>query len=366
MTRNGPDLSFGGGDGIATTALAFVGGAGEIGIGVQKSGKIVISATVANAAVPADRDVAVARLNPDGTLDMTFGDGGVRVLDFNSALISGTTVTGADAARGLALDAKGRIYIIGAQRGEGLFNGAARTDIDFVITRLSKNGDVDDDFGTGGKHVLDIRGVAPNFTPSAATPRGIQVLADGSVIGAGYAGTEGLVGAQPVLYKLDTHGDLVSAFADNGVFHAQVLDLQTEVYGIAIHDTHVVTAGYGRDSGTTNDWVSLRFNLTTGSVTQTWGDAPKGAVLIDPSGTVLGDNCRNAVALPGGKTVLVGSTGPGNMPAQDAAFAVLDADGHLDTATGRCPHLRLRRSAVGTPRNGGNDRFGAVRCPARM
>jgi hypothetical protein len=38
--------------------------------------------------------------------------------------------------------------------------------------------------------------------------------------------------------------------------------------------------------------------------------------------------------LPGGKTALIGSTGPGNMPSQDAAVAILTANGELDTSFG--------------------------------
>jgi hypothetical protein len=110
--------------------------------------------------------------------------------------------------------------------------------------------------------------------------------------------------------------------------------MQTEVYNFAMHGTHVVTGGYGRNAGTTNDWVSLRFDVMTGARDTTWGGAPNGAVLFDPSGTMAGANCRNAIWLTNGKTLLTGSIGPGNMPAQDAAFAVLDASGKLDAAFG--------------------------------
>ena len=82
-------------------------------------------------------------------------------------------------------------------------------------------------FATAGKHLLDIRGVDPTLTPPNANARAVKVLADGSVIGAGYATIQGINTAQPVLYKLDTHGNLVTAFADDGVFHAEVLALQT-------------------------------------------------------------------------------------------------------------------------------------------
>jgi uncharacterized delta-60 repeat protein len=343
------DRSFGGGDGVATTALEFKGGNKEMPIAVQPSGKIVVAATVANAAVAIDRDVAVARLNPNGTVDGSFGNSGVRVLDWNSASISGAVATGADAVRGIAIDRQGRIYLIGLQRGEGQFNGRNRTDTDFVVTRLSVNGVVDQSFGTGGKHLQDIRGTDANKTPSSATPHVVRVLADGSVLGGGYAATQGNTGsAQPVVFKLDSRGKPVTSFADNGLFHTSVLVLQTEVYGMAVQGGYVVTGGYGRDSGDTNDWVSLRISVVTGKRDLTWGGAGNGAVIIDPTGNKVADNCRGTAALPGRKTLLLGSTGPGGQPAQDAVFAILDATGRPDTSYGDGVHVFSL---------GGNDAF---------
>jgi hypothetical protein len=139
---------------------------------------------------------------------------------------------------------------------------------------------------------------------------------------------------QPVLYRLTPAGVLDTNFATGGLFHETVLTLQTEVYNFALDGDKITTAGYGRNTGTTNDWVSMRFNATTGARDTTFGGAANGAVLIDPSGTMLGSNCRNAIGLPGGKTALIGSTGPSNMPAQDAAVALLESNGTLDTTYG--------------------------------
>src|SRR5262245_37862403 len=71
--------------GVFTSTLSTPGGADEIDLATQPSGKIIVSATVPNAADPNDRDVAVFRLNATGTLDTTFGDAGIRVLDLNTA-----------------------------------------------------------------------------------------------------------------------------------------------------------------------------------------------------------------------------------------------------------------------------------------
>jgi uncharacterized delta-60 repeat protein len=325
MTAKGPDPSFGT-NGVATTALAVVGGADEIDVALQPSGKVVVAATVANDVNPNDRDVAVLRLDgATGALDPSFGVNGVRIVDLNTAL-DASQAAQRDAARSLAVGANGELFVHAATRGDGV-----RTDSDFALVKLTVDGALDPTYGNGGKRTLDFG------TPSAnATPRGIQVLADGSVVASGYASSSLSANTtQPVLYKLTPAGALDATFADNGVFHAVVLTLQTEAYAVALQNgTHVVTSGYGRNTGTTNDWVSLRFALANGARDTSWGGAPNGAVLFDPGGKGAGSNCRNAVALPGGKTLLLGSTGPTNQPAQDAAFAVLDATGKLDLAYG--------------------------------
>jgi uncharacterized delta-60 repeat protein len=277
--------------------------------------------------------VAVVRLDTNGTVDTTFGVGGVRVLDLNTAVLNGANLVGLDVSRGLAVDPTGRIYIHAAQRGVGnATGGGPRIDTDFTVVRLTVDGALDTAWGTGGKHLLDIQ-------ESNATPRGLQAFADGTVIAGGYANSPGVGTVQPVMYKLTAAGALDAAWATGGVFHEAVLAVQTEVYGFAVHGNQIVTAGYGRNAGTANDYVSLRFNLATGVRDTTWGGAPNGAVVIDPSGTMLGSNCRNAIALPNGKTALIGSTGPANMPAQDAVFAVLDANGRLDTTFGDGIHV---------------------------
>jgi uncharacterized delta-60 repeat protein len=350
------DLAFGGGDGIATTGIAFVGGSDEIDLVVQSDGRIVVSATVAATVGLGDRDIALARFETDGTPDALFGDAGVRTLNLNTAHDpgGGMPLTALDSARGLAVDSEDKLYLHAAQRGEV---PAGRTDTDFVVVRLHADGDDDAGFGTGSKRLLDITGGTPAVSLSA-TPRGIAVLADGSVIASGYTTNPSFgAGPQPVLYKLDTDGELVPGFASGGLFHDIVLTTQTEIYGFAVHGTNVVTGGYGREAGDQNDWVSMRFAVSDGARDLTWGGAPNGAVVHDVSGALIGDNCRNAIGLPDGSTVLVGSTGPGNMlPMQDAVFAVLSPTGTLDPRYGTGIHTY---AFAGTP---GNDQIwgGAV------
>jgi uncharacterized delta-60 repeat protein len=212
---------------------------------------------------------------------------------------------------------------------------AQRTDSDFAVVRLTEDGTVDATFGAAGKFTLDFGSPSAN-----ATAKGIRVLPNGSIIAGGYASSS-ITGntTQPVLYKLTSAGVLDTAFADNGLFHTIVLNVQAEIYNFDVHGNNLVTGGYGRNAGSTNDWLSLRFDAISGARDMTWGGKPMGNVLVDPSGKMLGSNCRNAIALPGGKTLLLGSTGPSNMPSQDAVVAILDAAGVLDTTYGTGVHV---------------------------
>jgi uncharacterized delta-60 repeat protein len=352
------DTAFGGGDGIATTDLVFVGSNDEIDLVVAPGGKILVSATVlagtANPDDANDTDVGITRLNADGTTDTTFAVGGKRILSLNTStlVVSGTppvtSATARDAARSIAVDATGRIYIHGAQRGLGnkvatppLDPPQVRSDTDYVVARLTANGDPDLTFGAtdgdvDGKVLRDIY-VPATSTHSSATARAVIVLPNGSVLGTGYASNAGLGSApQPVLYKLTSTGSIDPDFAQGGLFFDTVLAGQTEVYGGAIHGDYLVTAGYGRASGSINDWVSLRFHVYTGARDMTWGGTANGASMVAPS--TRASNCRNAIALPNGKTALIGSTGSVTgttpMPPMEAAFAILDASGKLDPKFG--------------------------------
>jgi uncharacterized delta-60 repeat protein len=346
-SATGLDATFGTA-GVVTTAIDFKGGAGEVVLATQPDGKLVVSATVASPIDPADRDVAVVRLLATGALDKTFGVDGVASIDLNAAVGNGAALVGLDVSRGLAASADA-IYLHAASRGLGTAAaGGPRLDTDFTVVKLTAGGAIDPTFGTNGQFRLDLG-------ESNANPRAIKLLADGTLLASGYANSPGLGTTQVVLYKLTPAGALEPGFAQGGLFHDTILAVQTEIYGFAVHGDKLVTAGYGRNTGVANDYVSLRFDVTTGARDLTWGGAANGAVLLDPSGAMLGSNCRNAVALPGGKTLLIGSTGPANLPTQDAVLAVLDASGKLDASYGGASH----RMMLG---KNGNDQFwgGAV------
>lgn len=330
------DTSFNSGGttpGIYVSTFEFKGnnaGNDEIDIVVQSTGHIIMSFTIADETVATDRDIGLIRLTSAGVLDMDYGaanDGLARV-DISTAL-AGTTAP--DQARALALGPSDSIYLHAVAR-DVVASGGTKADTEFAVAKLTSDGALDTaNYGGGdGFYLLDINN-------SPATPRGLTVLSDGSVIAGGYANSTVTNSVQPVFYKLTPAGASDTNWA-GGLFHDVVLDIQTEIYGFAIDGDRITTAGYGRNvnqPGVTNccnDWVSLRFDTTTGVRNETFGGATEGAVTIDPTGAMTGSNCRNAIGINGGKTVLLGSAGPG--AARNAAFAVLTQGGQLDTSYG--------------------------------
>lgn len=311
-------------NGRAFPNVETIGGSGGVRIGVQPNGKIIVAATIPNFDNLSDSDIGVAQLDADGTPVSSFAGGkGVRVLDLSTALESAANVK--DVVRAIAIAADGSIFVHAGARSAA---NATRTDLDFVVAKLDAVGNPAD-FGNSGRFVLDI-------AQESASPRDIVALPDGSVIAIGYASSS-LVGGtlQPVLYKLSASGTLLE-----NPFHSIVLEKQTEAYGIALHGQHMIVAGYGKNTGETTDWVSMKFNTATLARDTSFGTTDNGTTIFDIKDTDVNDYCRSAIALPGGKTLLVGSTGTSNEQGEmDAAFAILTEDGSLDISYGKGRHF---------------------------
>lgn len=150
--------NFGNG-GIVTTPF-FGKGAAANAVAVQPDGKIVV-AGFAIAANGVDEDFAVARYNPDGSLDDNFGAHGVSTTDLG---------TENDDATGMAIQSDGKIVLAG--------NAAE----DVGLVRLLPNGSLDPTFGNLGKSVTKI-GFGADVN-GVALDSGGGILIAGSTVGA--------------------------------------------------------------------------------------------------------------------------------------------------------------------------------------
>jgi uncharacterized delta-60 repeat protein len=130
------DASFGGGDGIVTTAVApGTRTDGVTGVAIQPGGKIVAGGQANMGAGQGGLNFAFARYNSDGSLDVSFGGDGI----VTTAVAPGD---GFDTAWEFALQADGKI--VGAGNAVGLDRAYA------ALARYNTDGSLDLSFGVNG------------------------------------------------------------------------------------------------------------------------------------------------------------------------------------------------------------------------
>ena len=153
FNRDGrPDLSFGGGDGAEISSFGLDGLGPEVverinGLAVDNTGRIVLSGSVGREAPGGPFPYCdwvtsgfVARLNPDGSLDSSFGEHGAHLLG------------GYESAEGVALDDSGHPLYYDRPwdcRTGGVFDRRVAVD------RLALNGLGDPEFGSSGRAWLE-------------------------------------------------------------------------------------------------------------------------------------------------------------------------------------------------------------------
>lgn len=312
-----------GASGVATVNVARGGKAVELarGVVVQSSGKVVVAGPIehdpaASGDAAKDTDIALARFDENGRLDAGFGTGGVVRLDLSTGAAEGTAFRG-DTAWGLVKLSGDRLLVVGSQIGVG----AGRTDVDFAVVRLGVDGARDQGFGTAGTALV---GVGPGISE---VPKTAVELPDGKVLVAGYATVAGVV--SPVLFRLTSAGVLDASFGDGGIAVRPVLGNVGEAYSVALAGIRFVTTGYGKDTPEAKvDLIANGFTLD-GALDTSF--ATNGLARVDVAGE--DDRGRNLVALPDGRTVLVGSGKP-TASNLDAMVVRLTPTGTLDPAFG--------------------------------
>ena len=260
-----PDTSFGS-NGALTTSF---GGsfAAVSALMVQPDGKIVVAGTVDfNPDLPGSGlDFALARYNPSGTLDGSFGKGGKVVFDFFGSF---------DQANGAVLQPDGKIIVVGSASYD-----ANNRDIGFALARFNTDGSSDLGFGTGGKQITD-------FFGAGAKANGVVLQADGKFVVAGTASDSATrpVATDIALARYNADGSLDSSFGIGGETAIPFPDSATE-QGNALAltaDGKIVVAGAAfKTFATPPDFALVRYNAD-GSVDTGFGSG--GRITTDVAG----------------------------------------------------------------------------------
>jgi uncharacterized delta-60 repeat protein len=273
------------GDGRQTTDL----GGGANGVAIQADGKIV----VVGLAGGGGNDFALARYNPNGSLDPSFSGDGRQRTDFGSR----------DRANGVAIQADGKIVAIGAS-GRG----------DFALARYNPNGSLDPSFSRNGKQRTDFG--------SRDSANGVAIQADGKIVVAGVA-SGGADGGEFALARYNPNGSLDRSFSGDGKQTTDVGAGNDEAKAVALQGDGKIVAVGGSTIEEFGDFALARYN-PNGSLDPSFsGDGKQEPNLGFP------DFANGAAIQPDGKIIAVGLAG-GELDSQDFALARLNVDGSLD------------------------------------
>ena len=288
------DTSFGN-DGSVTTSLGASNDVGQ-SVAVQADGKIIVAGYSENGS---DYDFALVRYNTDGSLDTSFGSGGIVT----------TQVAGDDVGLSVVIQPDGKLVVSGY--------GGFHPDQNFALVRYNADGSLDASFGSGGK-------VTTSVLPSDDVGYSVIVQPDGKLVVAGrtYNGSNN----DFALVRYNADGSLDAGFGDSGIVTTLVGSSHEEGYSVAIQpDGKLVVSGYSR-IGSNEDFALVRYN-TDGSLDTSFGS---GGVVTTAVGASR-DGGLNVAIQPDGKLVVAGySLGS----TYDFALVRYNADGSLDTSFG--------------------------------
>lgn len=202
------DATFGAGnaDGTPDGVVSLSLGAGNDeakAVVIQANGKIVIAGNT----VGADKssNIAVARLNSDGSLDATFGVGNADGTPDGVVAIS--LSNGDDKAKAVALQADGKILVGGV-------TVAADKSSNVAVARLNSDGTVDASFGAGSSDGTPDGSVAVSFGNGDDKLKSLLVQADGKILIAG-SNTAADGSTNAVVARLNSNGALDTSFGQD-------------------------------------------------------------------------------------------------------------------------------------------------------
>jgi uncharacterized delta-60 repeat protein len=302
------DPTFGSG-GIVTTPLNNYNDTayGEV---LQPNGDIIVygDAQTSGGGTYLDQ-FGLARYTPAGTLDTTFGSGGIVVTKFPNYKIGTAKYYGSDYIVSAALQADGKIVAAGHNRD---------------LVRYNSNGSLDTTFGSGGI-----------VTYPSGVAWGAALLiqpSNGDIVVAGEASNTSP--SSIVLLRYTPSGALDPTFGTGGEVVTTVTGLRIYDRSLALENGDIVAGGWAGTGGYPDyySWFLARYT-PGGSLDTTFGS---GGIVNTQLGTDLGGTLvQSLLVQPDGKIVAVGMASTSTVNGNTAwALGRYNVDGSLDSSFG--------------------------------
>ena len=269
---------------------------------VQDDGRIVIAGSVLGASDTGGFSAGLARFEPDGSLDSTFGKKGKVVSDALGPILD------------LALDGGGSLLAVGTTQG--------KEGTDVGVARFTPKGALDRTFGKKG--VLSV-----DWGAFQEYPTGVIVDDQGRILFAGY-GVESTspLKFRPTIERLDATGRPDTTFGTDGLATLDLAD-GAKAFELTLHQGMPLIVGAADNpGGTPNDFLLARF-ADDGTLDPSFGE---GGVMTTSAGAATLDMIFSVTQDMAGDLIVAGSSGDG---AKDrAAIARYTPDGVIDPTFG--------------------------------
>jgi uncharacterized delta-60 repeat protein len=245
---------------------------------LQPDGKLVVAGRSSNGS---NNDFALARYNTDGSLDTSFN---------GSGKVTTAIGPGDDEAYGLALQPDGKVVAAGLSR--------SGNDTVFALARYNPNGSLDSSFNGNGKVVTLI-------APGYSSANSLVLQPDGKLVAAGVA--PGGSNYDFALARYNSDGSLDTSFNASGKVTTAIGSSTDDIVDLALQpDGRLVAAGFS-SNGSDNDFAIARYN-PDGSLDTSFGSAGKMTTAIGAGK----DEASALVLQPDGKPVVAGNSWNGS------------------------------------------------------
>jgi uncharacterized delta-60 repeat protein len=322
---------------------------------VQNDGKILIAGDVT---INGNQNAAVIRLNTNGTLDSSFGNGGKVIVDFYDTPHDFYRTS--DTFRQIRLDSQGRILLGGT--------AATANGNRMAVVRLNTNGTFDSTFGSGGKVILNSL-----VNQVDAQTEGMIIQSDGKIVLAGLSATTSSGSSNDyAIVRLKTNGALDSDGGSGGFVRFDWYNDWDLAWGVAqqADGKLVITGEIVKGGEYAIGTLRLNTDLTLDS---SFGQGGKVLMDYNPNQPDVG---RDVMIQPDGKILVVGrlfnrSSDAGIIRYNpngtlDTSFgnggtATFDLSGYFDSAEGLAIQPDGKIVIAGEERNGSKNSFGILR-----
>ena len=280
-------------------------------IALQADGKLVVVGTTYTNNDYSDEDFAIARYNPDGSLDTSFGTNGRVTTDFPGL---------AAVASSVLVQPDGKILVAGGAFPLFTFLG------NFELARYNPDGSLDAGFGDGG--------IVTTVFPHGSYASALVLQPDGKIVAAGtdYVNfsSEANSDTDFAIARYEADGSPDSSFGNGGQVSTDFERLNDDAFAVLIRpDGRIVVVGSSRDRLTDYDFAAARY-LANGQLDPAFGTG--GKVSTDFARGF--DRARTAALQPDGSIVAAGFAIRTSGIHENFAAVRYLPDGALDTAFG--------------------------------